>query len=135
LPTSETLTPVGAPPPISAYSPALRIDVAQGDVVFTSGQLALEADGTLHAPGDAGAQAVRCFEQIQALVEAAGGSLSDVVKTTVYLSDFADLDAVREARDGLDWGTPPATTAVQVAALLFPEARVEIEAVAVVGRR
>jgi enamine deaminase RidA (YjgF/YER057c/UK114 family) len=105
--------------------------MSRGEAILTSGQIALEADGSLHAPDDAAAQARRCFEQIQGLLEAAGASLSDVVKTTVYLTDFDDLAAVREARDALPWTVPPATTAVQVAALLYPQARVEIEAIAV----
>ena len=117
--------------PLSAYSPAVKVDA--GSMVFVSGQVALGSDGTVVGEGDAEAQARVCFESVARLLVAAGGSLADVVKTTVYLREMNDLPAVRAARDSQPWAVPPATTAVAVEALVDERLLVEIDAVAVIG--
>ena len=92
----------------------------------------VEEDGT-STPGDAAAQARRCFEIIAKAVEELGGSIADVVRTRMFIVDPADADAVGAVHGGLFRDIRPAATMVVVKALLRDEWRVEIEAEALVG--
>ena len=119
-----------APAPIGPYSQA----IAWRDLVFCSGQVALDpASGTLVGGGDVRREAEAALTNLVAVLEAAGCSPRDVVKTTLYLADMGDFPAVNEvyARvlGGHD-GPAPARSTVAVAGL--PRgARVEVDAVAV----
>ncbi len=115
-----------APRPIGPYNQAIR----SGDLVFCSGQVAIDpATGTL-VDGDAAVQAKQVLRNLAAVLAAAGLSLRDVVKTTIYLADMADFSAVNEAYGAGFDNEPPARSTVGVAALPLG-ARVEIDAVAV----
>jgi 2-iminobutanoate/2-iminopropanoate deaminase len=120
----------------NGYSPGLGVDVLAGEMVFVSGQIARTDDGEIIGGGDARAQVRACFDQIEALLVEAGGSLRDVTRLVYYFVDIdADLPLVREVRDSYDWEVAPASTAVQVSRLVDPELRVEIEATAIVSRK
>lgn len=115
------------------YSHVAKLE--DGKPVFIAGQVAFDASGTLVGPGDFRAQAQQVFENLKSAVEAAGGSFSNVIKLNVYIVDTAHLPQYREVRDHyIDLQNPPASTAVQVAALFRPEFLIEVEAVAVVNR-
>jgi 2-iminobutanoate/2-iminopropanoate deaminase len=118
----------GAPAAIGPYSQAVT---AQG-WVFCSGQIALDPDTGEVVGGDVGAQTDRVMRNLAAVLEAAGASLSSVVKTTVFLSDMADFQAMNEVY-GRHFGEHrPARATVQAAGL--PKAvKVEIECVALSG--
>lgn len=116
-------------PPANGYSHAVK---ATGSVIHVSGQLPLMADGSIAGP-DATTQTEQIFSNILVALTAAGASWSDVVKIGYYLVDLVDLPQVRAVRDRhLDPAHLPASTLVQVAGLVHPEARIEIEVVAVV---
>lgn len=115
--------------PGNGYSHAVA---ATGRLVVISGQLPLDPDGKLTGPGDAAAQMRQAFENLSAALAAAGASMDQVVKLTVYLTDLADLPAFRQVRDQyISLERPPASSLVQVGGLVHPQARVEIEALAV----
>ncbi len=122
----ETVVTDRAPRAIGTYSQAVRA----GGLVFLSGQIALDPATMELVEGGAEAQVRRVFENLKAVCEAAGGSLADVVKLTVYLTDLDDFGTVNRVM-GEYFGEPyPARAAVGVAAL--PRgACVEIEAVMV----
>ena len=125
----HVLRPEGSPP-ANGYS---HVVSAVGRLVFVSGQVPLDSDGAL-AGTDGRPQAEQVFANIARALEAAGASFADVVKLTFFLTDLADLPAVREVRDRyVSADRPPASSAVQVAGLVDPAFRVEVEAVAVVG--
>lgn len=115
-----------APAAVGPYSQAI---VANG-FVFTSGQIPLvPATGKL-AEGDIAVQTHQVMSNLRAVLEAAGTSMSRVVKTTIFVADINDFKAVNEVYASYFAGTtPPARSTVQVAALPL-QARVEIEAVA-----
>ena len=79
------------------------------------------------------AQAKAIFTKIRHLVEAAGGSMADIVKVTIFVTDIKNREKVWKARQEFFTGNFPASTLVQVAALATPELKVEIEAVAHIG--
>ena len=112
------------------YHQAVKVTGAQS-VLFLSGQVAYDKDGRALHRGDFRAQARETFRAIQALVEAQGGTLDNVVKLNTYLTDIryrADLVPVREEFFGKKG---PASTLVQVSALAHPDWMIEIEAIAV----
>ena len=123
-----TTEPSDAPAAIGPYSQG---QVA-GGMVFTAGQIPLDpATGEL-IPGDIAAQTERVMKNVAAVLEAAGASLSTVVKTTVFLRDMNDFAGMNEVY-GRHFGEhKPARSTVQ-AARLPKDVAVEIEAIALVG--
>jgi 2-iminobutanoate/2-iminopropanoate deaminase len=115
-----------APKAIGPYSQA----ISAGDLIFTSGQIALDPSTQQMVEGDVRAQAERVMKNLEGVLEAAGCSFGQVVKTTIFLADLNDFAAVNEIYGKRFSGAPPARSTVQVAAL--PKgARVEIEMIAI----
>ncbi len=110
------------------FSRAVRV----GNRILVSGTGPIEPDG-LSTPGHAAAQARRCFAIIEAAIGELGGTMGDVVRTRMFITDAADGDAIGAVHGEVFGAIRPAATMVVVAALLRPEWRVEIEAEAVVG--
>ncbi len=123
----QPVLPKGSPPPLAPYSPGFR----SGRFVCTAGMLALDADGNLIGGGDAGAQTRQVMENIKRILEAAGGSLEDIVYNMIFLKDLADYQAMNEVYGSYFPQTPPARACVQ-AGLVKPEFLVEIAATAVI---
>jgi len=115
----------GAPKAIGPYSQAIRC----GDLVFLSGQIPLDpATGDL-VRGTIEAEVGRVLDNIRAVLDAAGARLADVVRTTVYLTDMADFQAMNGVYASVFGDARPARSTVQVAGL--PRgARVEIDVIA-----
>ena len=101
-----------APAAIGTYSQAVRV----GDTVYLSGQLGL-APATMQLSDGIDAQVIRVFENLKAVAEAAGGSLADIVKLNVYLTDLGNFAKVNEAMATYFAEPFPARAAVGVAAL------------------
>ena len=118
------ITPSGIAP-----NPALSPGVRVGEFLFTSGNVANDANGNLVGPGDCEAQSRQVMSNIRAIVEAAGASMSDVVKITCFLTDVNDYAAYGRVRSETFSSSPPASSTVIVAALVRPEFLVEVEAV------
>lgn len=122
----QKVTSVNAPAAIGPYSQGI---IAEGRLVFVSGQLPIDpATGALET-GDAAAQTCQSMKNVAAILEAAGSSLSKVVKTTILTTDLADFGAINDAYAAFFGDVAPARACYQVAAL--PKgAKIEIEAVA-----
>ena len=114
-----------APAAIGPYSQGISL----GGLLFCSGQIPLEPSTGELVKADIDGQARRCLENLSAVVEAAGGSLANAIRCTVYLTDMADFARVNEVYAGFFAGDdPPARVAIGVAAL--PKgADVEIDAI------
>jgi 2-iminobutanoate/2-iminopropanoate deaminase len=120
----ETVTAVGAPAAVGPYSHAVRA----GGLLFCSGQIPLDPDSGELVGETAADQATQCLQNLTAVVAAAGGSLADAVRCTVYLADMGDFGEVNAAYERFFPADPPARVAFGVAAL--PKgARVEIDAI------
>lgn len=116
-------------PPVNGYSHAVAFS---GPLVAVSGQVPLDAEGTIVGEADPAAQIGQVFSNLATALQAAGARFQDVVKLTVYLTDLADLDAFRRIRDEhLDPDRPPVCSLVKVAGLVHPAFRVEIDALAI----
>lgn len=110
------------------FSRAVRV----GNRIFVSGTAPVEPDGS-STPGDAAAQARRCFNIILAAIAELGGSAADVVRTRMFITDPADADAIGAVHGEIFRDFRPTATMVVVAALLLPEWRIEIEAEALIA--
>jgi reactive intermediate/imine deaminase len=107
--------------------------VKAGNTVYIAGQISVGSDGNVVGKGDAEAQVRQIWRNIEAAVKAAGGSLSNVVKTTTYVTHIQHAAAVRKVREELFQSiNPPTSTLLVVSGLASPDYLVEIEAIAVV---
>jgi len=118
--------------PVGTYSQAVRVETGDAVWIHVSGQIAIDLEGNLVGPGDLRAQTRQVFENLGAILEAHGATFADVVKIGTYLTTLDDLAGMREVRSEYLTAEPPASTAVQVVALVVPDALIEIDLVAVV---
>ena len=116
----------GQLPPVSHYCHVVRA----GALIWVSGAIGVAADGTV--PDDVGTQAELAHASIDACLRAAGAGAEHVVKVNVYLTDIGDRAKINPARQRYFGEHRPASTLVGVTALVLPNAKVEIEATAVV---
>jgi len=118
--------------PMGTYSQAVRVETGDAIWIHVSGQIAIDLEGNLVGPGDVRAQTRQVFENLRAILEANGATFVDVVKIGTYLTTLDDLAGMREVRGEYLTAEPPASTAVQVVALVVPDALIEIDLLAVV---
>jgi len=127
MPEPIFTSPHGLSPP-NGYSHV--VDLPPGRLVWTSGQVALDADGT-GPPQGWEAQARLVFANVGRALDAAGAGWPDVVKLTIYVVDTAGIEMIRTVRDELvDTARPPTSSLVRVAGLVRPDLLLEVEAVA-----
>jgi reactive intermediate/imine deaminase len=106
------------------------LGIKTGNLLFTSGAVGWDASEKNVGGGDIKAQTRQAFENIRSVVESAGGSMENIVKVTVYLTDPDDYPAMNEVRAEVFPKDPPASTAFVDKRLIPPDCLVEIEAVA-----
>ncbi|MCS6959495.1 MAG: RidA family protein [Pseudanabaenaceae cyanobacterium SKYGB_i_bin29] len=124
----EVVTTDRAPVPVGPYSQAIKVE---GKFLFLSGQIPLDpATGKL-VEGDIGTQTEQVMANIRAVLAAAGSSLEQIVKTTIFLVDMADFGQVNQVYGKYFSERPPARSCIQVAALPLG-ARIEIECIAMI---
>lgn len=125
--------PSTVPPPVGPYAHVARVDVGGGTLLMTAGQIAVDDDGAVVAPGDVVAQAERIFELIGGILAAHGAGLADVLHIRTFMTNLDDLPAYGQVRRRLFPNTPPpASTTVEVSRLFRPGAVLEVEVTAAV---
>jgi enamine deaminase RidA (YjgF/YER057c/UK114 family) len=127
--TLEKLCGAGVYDP-PGYSQVIKATGARA-LVFVAGQVPYAADGSVAHRGDFTAQARQVFAAVKAHLQAAGGSLTDVVKITTYVTDVRYRPDFRAVRDEFFGQRGPASTMVEVSSLSHPDYLIEVEAIAV----
>lgn len=120
----------GLAEPISHFTDAVRAR----DLLFVSGIVAVDAQGSLVGGDDVVVQTEQVFENMRAVLTAAGCAFEDVVKITIFLTDVDDRAKLNPLRREAFGSARPASTLVEVSRLAVPGAKVEIEAVALIPR-
>lgn len=128
MPRKQIISTDRAPAAVGPYSQAVKV----GDFIYTAGQIPLEPQTGSLVEGGIEAQTRQAMENLSAVLEAAGSSLTQVVKTTIFVTDIKDFATVNQVYGSFFSDRPPARSTVQVAALPLG-AGVEIEAVAILA--
>lgn len=120
------------PDPLAIYAiaPGWRV----GELLFLSGQAAIDDQGAIVGADDFDAQIVQTFANIDNVLKAGGSNRNNIVKVTIYLTDMSNLSKIIEARQKYFTAPYPADTLVEVSALALPELMVEIDVIATVSR-
>lgn len=126
--------PTAVPAPAGHYSHVARLDVGDATLLFLSGQVAVDDDNNIVAPGDLTAQSERVFEIIGAILAAHGASFDDVVNVRTFLTDISRVQEYGAVRAKYITGQPPTSTTVETPRLFKPEALLEVEVVAAISR-
>ena len=116
------------PDPYAAFNIAQAYKA--GDFIFISGQAALDLQGNIIGEGDFEAQAVQTFENLKAVLAAAGSGMDKLIKVTIYVTNMANFGSVVAMRERYFSPPWPADTLVEVTALALPELMIEIEGIA-----
>jgi reactive intermediate/imine deaminase len=122
----QHVNPSNVHPP-STYTHAVR----KGKLVCIAGQTAVDVNGNVVGVGDFRAHAEQVYTNLQRVIEAAGGSLDDILKVTNFVTDISNYPVLAEVRNRFFPGEKPASTLVQITSLARPEFLLEIEAIAV----
>jgi 2-iminobutanoate/2-iminopropanoate deaminase len=132
MPVSRSQSPgrqefkvAGLPAPLSHYTDAVRF----GNILFVSGLTAHDAEGKIVGATDAAAQTRQILTNLKLVLDAAGATMADVLKVTVFLTNIDDRAAINPVRQEFFGPTRPASTLIEVSRLALPEMKVEIEAV------
>ena len=116
---------------MGAYSHGYKIEVGDAEIIFTTGQIAMDKDGKVLYPDSSAKQAEFIFESLQKILNQAGSSLDDVVKATVFVTDMNDFAEISKVRNRYFKNSEPVSTLVEVKKLVKDGCRVEIEVIAI----
>ena len=125
----KIIQPKNLQDPRPRYSQAILVE--GGKLLFIAGQTASNKEGNVVGVGDIEAQAKQVFENIKTIVEEAGGTLDDIVKTTVYITDSKYREGQRKVRSQYLTKDPPTSTLIVVKGLAREEFLIEVESIAV----
>jgi len=126
----SAINPANLAAPLGPYSYAVKVE--GGQLLFVSGCVALDESGKLVGKGDVAQQSEQVMKNLKTVIEAAGGTLADVVKVTNYMRDAREFPKLAEVRARYLTPPYPASTMVEVSRLIHEDMLVEIEAMAVI---
>jgi len=116
---------------MGAYSHGVKIDIGDSEMIFVTGQIALDKDGNAVAPDDIVKQTEFVFKNIQTILQEGGASLDDVVKAVIYVTDiskFKDISAIRNKYFTI---SKPVSTLVEISRTVKDGCDIEIEVIAI----
>lgn len=116
---------------MGAYSHGYKVEIGDAEIIFTTGQIAMDKEGNVLYPDDPAKQAEFVYQSLQKILNQAGASLDDVVKATVFVTDMDDFAQISKVRNKYFKNSEPVSTLVEVKKLVKDGCRVEIEVIAV----
>jgi 2-iminobutanoate/2-iminopropanoate deaminase len=129
----RVLTSPKLPAPMRGGAFSAGVEAPEGRTVYVSGQVSMDAEGNVVGEGDVKRQTETVLEHIKTVLEEAGGGMDDIVKVTVFITDMGLYDEIHEIRRRYFEEPYPASSMVEVSALIDPRLLIEIEAIAVIG--
>jgi 2-iminobutanoate/2-iminopropanoate deaminase len=120
------------PRPMREGAYSAGIEAPAGRTVYVSGMVSMDAEGNVVGDGDIGAQTEQVLQNVRTALLEVGGDLSDIVKVTVFITDMTLYDKIHEVRRRHFSPPYPASSMVEVSALIDPRLLIEIEAIAVI---
>ncbi len=127
----EYLNPKDFTPAMGAYSHGVKIDVGDCEMIFVTGQIAMDKDGNAVAPGDIARQTQFVFENISKILGEGSASLDDVVKAVIYVKDISKFREISGVRNRYFAKSKPVSTLVEVSKLVKEGCDIEIDVIAV----
>lgn len=127
----EYLNPKNFTPAIGAYSHGVKVDVGDSEIIFVTGQIAMDKDGNAVAPRDISKQTQFVFENISTILGEGGASLDDVVKAVIYVKDISKFNEISSVRNKYFVGSKPVSTLVEISKTVKEGCDVEIDVIAV----
>ncbi len=121
------------PAPMRGGAFSSGVEAPAGRTIYVSGQVSMDAEGNVVGEGDIKRQTETVLEHVKTVVEEAGGGMDDIVKVTVFITDMGLYDEIHEVRKRYFEEPYPASSMVEISALIDPGLLIEIEAVAVIG--
>lgn len=135
LPSAKFINPTTVSK-VNGYSHAVEIGLGKSKMLIISGQVALDKDGKVVGGVNFEKQTDQVFTNIKSIIENSGGSMSDLVKVTVYLRNVSNINKFREVRNRyITVNNPPASTLVEITHLARDEFLLEVEATAVIPKK
>lgn len=127
----KQITPNGFTPTLGSYSHGLVVPVGNANMIFLTGQIAMDSNGEAYAPNDAEKQTEFVFQNISKILEASDASIDDVVKVQIFLTNINDFAKVSKIRNKYFEKSKPASTLLEVSKLVKEGCVVEIEVMAI----
>lgn len=125
------LLPSNFTPTLGSYSHGIKVDVGDSEMIFVTGQIAMDRDGNAVAPRDFTKQTEFVFQNIQTILQEGGASLDDVVKAVIYVTDISKFPEISAVRNTYFAGSKPVSTLVEISKTVKEGCDVEIEVIAI----
>lgn len=116
---------------MGAYSHGLKVDIGDSEMIFTTGQIAMDKDGSAVAPDDIVKQTEFVFQNLQRILNEGGASLDDVVKAVIYVTDISKFKDISAVRNKYFANAQPVSTLVEISKTVKEGCDVEIEVIAI----
>lgn len=116
---------------MGAYSHGLKVDVGDSEMIFVTGQIAMDRDGNAVAPDDIETQAEFVFQNIVKILETGGSSIKDVVKAVIYVTNIGDFKKISAIRNKYFADSKPVSTLVEISRTVKEGCDIEIEVIAI----
>lgn len=127
----QTLSPKNFTQVMGAYSHGLKVDIGDSEMIFVTGQIAMDKNGKAIAPDDIIKQTEFVFENIQAILNEANASLDDVVKAVIYVTDISKFKDISAVRNRYFEKAKPVSTLVEINKTVKEGCDIEIEVIAI----
>ena len=114
-----------------AYSPGIKVDIGDSEMIFVAGQIAKDKDGNIVAPNDITKQTEFVFQKIEQILKCGGASIDDVVKAVIYVTRISDFEKISAVRNKYFSNCKPASTLIEISKTTYEGCNVEIEVIAI----